>query len=196
MDHRPMQRAVIVVVLAFAVAALPGCKRAPEEAAPPTPAPQVDREQPPVEVLALPQHNPEIAISLSSVPPSLAITLNTDAWIELADLHNRSVRYSFIGISPEGAGPAAASTAEFERRVLESPNGRMVGRGTVETVFGPATWVCGVYDDDDGPVDDLHLFVPHPSGAGSMVLMSVCPPGAATTDDRLETMQELLTHVS
>ena len=187
---------LVITTIALTLVLLPGCKRPPEDVPEPERVVPTQEVRRPIEALDLPQVNIKIGISLTSVPPGLAVTLNTSYWIELTDIHNQSIQYSFIGIPPEQPGPTASTAAEFENRVRESPNGRIVGKGTLETVFGSAHWVSGTYDDDDGPVEDIHLFVPHPSGSGNMVLMSVCPLGAATSDDRLNVMQELLTHVS
>jgi hypothetical protein len=68
--------------------------------------------------------------------------------------------------------------------------------GELDTTFGRADWVSGSYDDDDGPVVDVQVFVPHPSGSGYMVLRSVCPPGTSTVEDRLSVMRELLTYIT
>ena len=124
------------------------------------------------------------------------MTLNTSYWIELVDVRNQSIQYSFVGIPPVTPGPTPSTVAEFEQRVRESQNGRLMESGTLDTVFGSAQWVSGSYDDDDGPVVDVHLFVPHPSGAGNMVLKSVSPPGVSPVEDRLSVMNELLNHVS
>ena len=57
-------------------------------------------------------------------------------------------------------------------------------------------FIGGPYDDDDGPVVDVQIFVPHPSGSGNMVLRSVCPRGTSSVEESLSVMKELLTHVS
>ena len=196
MDRRSTRAAVVVAVISLTVLVLPGCKRAPEEAAPPAPVAPAAVEHPPVAALELPQTNSEIGITLGSVPQVLAVTLNTSLWIELVDLRNPAIRYSFVGVPPDLNGPTPATAAAFETRVHASPNGRIADRGSVDTVFGTSEWICGVYDDDDGAVEDIHLFVPHPSGSGMVVLTSVCPPDAAGIDQRLSVMQELLEHVS
>ena len=196
MGRRSVSLALIATLLALAVVLLPGCKRAPEEVAPPEQVVPTEQDQPPITALELPQNNPEIAITLNSVPPGLAATLNTSYWIELTDIRNQSIQYAFVGNPSGQPGPAASSTAEFEVRVLESPNGRITERGTLETIFGPAQWVSGIYDDDYGPVEDIHVFVPHPSGTGTVVMTAICPTGAATVEERLAVIQEILTHVS
>lgn len=184
-----------IAVLVVTAALLPGCRRAPEQP-PPTPTPTAIQPQPEVGALELPQSNPQIGVSLASLPPGLAVTLNTSYWVELTDTRNPSIQYSFIGIPPEKPGPTPSSVAEFEERVRESPEGRVLERGTLDTAFGPASWVSGTYVDDDGPVIDIHLFVPYPPDSEGVIVTSVCPPGAASVEDRLAVMKDLLTHVS
>jgi len=195
-DPQSWTKLIIMTGLSIAVVVLPGCRRTPEEPTTPETAAIAEEVHSPIEVLDLPQTNTEIGLTLASVPQGLAVTLNTGPWIQLVDTQNPSIVYSFISVVENQPGIAPLTVAEFERRVLESPEGNVVANGDLETAFGTAHWVSGTYIDDDGPVEDLTAFVPHPSGAGLVVLRSVCPTGGASTEDRLRVMQELLTHVS
>jgi len=187
---------VLVASIVLAVGLLPGCTGGDDEVLE-SEAVITDQETlPPIEPLELPQANSTIGVSVTSVPTGLAVTLNTSYWIEFVDLRNRAIQYSIVGIPPVTPGPVPATVAEFEQRVRESPNGRVMKTGELNTKFGSADWVSGSYDDDDGPVVDVQVFVPHPSGSGNMVLRSVYPPGASTVEESLAAMKELLTHVS
>ena len=188
-------RLLIIGSLTASTVFFTSCKRAPEEV---VPAEGISRQQelPPIEALELPQQNPDIGITLNSVPQGFAATLNMSYWIEVTDLTSPTTRYAFVAVTPVSPGPTPSSIAEFENRVRASTDGRILDQGTIDTAFGPAQWISGAYNADDGPVEDVHVFVPHPSGTGTMVMTSICPKGTATVDERLVVMQELLTHVS
>lgn len=194
-DHPTIKLLFIAGIIAL-MTVVPACKKAPEPepVAPVEPLPEAATET--LVSLPLPQSNPEIGIQLSSVPPGLAVTLNTSLWIELTDTRDPSIQYSFVGNPPDSGGPAPSDLPEFRKRVLESPKGKVLKSGTIDTAFGPAQWASGSYVDDDGPVEDINVFVPHPSGNGKIVLRSVCPLGTSTTEDRLTVIQTILMHVS
>jgi len=185
----------LVSVLAALFLALPGCKRAPEQIEQ-EPATQPSEDQLQVEALQLPQMNPEIGITLNATPPGLVATLNTQVWIEVTDANTPDVLYSFVASSTDSPGVAPATVKEFETWVRNSPQGKITGKGSTETVFGSAAWVSGSYMDDDGVMDDIRIFSPHPSGTGTLVLFSVCPIGTKSADHRLVVMRELLANIS
>ena len=85
---------------------------------------------------------------------------------------------------------------EFEAWVNASQKGRNTGNGSIDTVHGTTNWASGTYMDDDGMMDHIHAFVPHPSGSGSLILYSVCPAGRKTVEDQLAVMQELVAEIS
>ena len=187
---------VLVALIVLAVGLLPSCRGGDDDVLESEPVITDQETLPPIESLELPQANSTIGVSVTSVPTGLAVTLNTSYWIELVDLRNRAIQYSIVGIPPVTPGPVPATVAEFEQRVRESPNSKVMKNGKLDTKFGPAEWVSGSYDDDDGPVVDVQIFVPHPSGSGNMVLRSVCPRGTSSVEESLSVMKELLTHVS
>jgi hypothetical protein len=194
MRRRPtLSEIALVIGLSITVVILPSCRRAPEEAEP-LPPPQPPSES--IEALELPQANQQIGISLDSLPEGLAATFNSQYWVRLVDVNNPSIKYALIGVPPVLPGPTPVTVREFVARVKASPDGRILDQGTVETVLGEAEWVIGVYVDDDGVVEDIHVFVPLPSGDGRMVVTSLCPPGIATLESRLKVIRELLTHVT
>jgi hypothetical protein len=187
----PFILAMVIVSLAL----LPSCRRAPEE---PVVVDIDSTETPQVELTAieLPLQNLDIGITLNDVPPGLVATLNTEKWIEVSDTKAPTILYAFVASLPVSQGISPQSVAEFEAWVESSPDGKNTGNGSIDTALGSTTWASGTYLDDDGLVDDIHAFAPHPSGSGTLILYSVCPAGVTTVDERLAVMQELLTHVS
>ena len=186
----------MVFGLVVAVGMMSGCGKAPDQQTESEPTVPAQAVQPPVESLNLPQTNANLSVTLESLPPGLVVTYNDSFWIELVDAERPSIRYALIGNPPGQAGVAPSSPAEFETRIRQSPNGKIVDEGAVKTDLGDAVWVAGRYDDDDGPVVDIHLFVPTRPDRGALVLTSVCPPDVAPVDQRLSVMRDLLAHLS
>lgn len=197
MRHGRLSVVFPVCCLVIAAAWLPGCRKAPDEQPEPQPtAAAVQETRSPITSLDLPQSNQNLDVTLTSLPPGLVVTLNDSYWLELTDAEHPSIRYTFIGNPPGQPGVAPATPAEFEERVRQSPRGRVLETGSLKTKLGTATWVAGTYEDDDGPVTDIHLFVPRPADKSSLVVSSVCPPDAATVEDRVSVIADLVDHAS
>jgi hypothetical protein len=194
--HLGRSAAALITGFACVITVMVGCGKQPEQTMEPKPTPVPQQGQPTVEGLELPQSNDSLGVTLSSLPPGFDVTLNSEYWIELKNESNPSIEYAFVGNPPGQPGVAPSSPDEFEVRVRQSPNGRILDTGTIETDLGEAVWVAGRYDDDDGPVVDIHIFIPTPPDRGTLVLTSVCPPEARTVDQRLSVMRDLLAHLS
>ena len=185
----------ILAMVIVSIALLPSCRRGPEE---PVTVDTDSTETPKVEftTLELPLQNLDIGITLNDVPPGLVATLNTEKWIEVSDTKTPTILYAFVASFPDSPGISPQSVEEFGAWVDSSQDGKNTGNGSIDTALGSTTWASGTYLDDDGLVDDLHAFAPHPSGTGTLILYSVCPAGVSTVEKRLAVMQNLLTHVS
>jgi len=192
-DSRTWTTLLFTTGLAVAFVVLPGCRRAPEE---PTAAPATTAVEDELTVLDLPQHNPEIGISLTAAPAGLVVTYNGEHWIELTDEKRHALLYTFIETVPDSPGISPTSVTDFETVINAYPDGEVVDRGSVDTALGKADWSNGTYSEDGEILDELTMFSAHPSGSGVLILRSICPTGLATTEERLSVMQALLTHVS
>jgi len=80
--------------------------------------------------------------------------------------------------------------------VTAYPDGRILDTGVADTGLGEANWSNGTYSQDGEIVDDLAMFIAHPSGSGILILRSTGPVGVASVKDRLSVMQALLANVS
>jgi len=195
MQHSHSWRTLLLTAgLAVAVVLLPSCRRAPEEQ--PAPTPVTPGAEEPLATLELPQQNSEIGISLNAAPAGLAVTYNGEHWIELTDEKVHSLRYTFIEDVPDSLGISPTSVEDFEAMVTAYPDGRILDTGVADTGLGEANWSNGTYSQDGEIVDDLAMFIAHPSGSGILILRSTGPVGVASVKDRLSVMQALLANVS
>jgi len=193
-DAHSRRTLLITTGLAIAVALLPSCRRAPEEQPAPVPTASVAEE--PLATLELPQQNSEIGISLNAAPAGLAVTYNGEHWLELTDLKANSLRYTFIEDVPDSPGISPTNINDFESLVSSYPDGKILDTGVIDTALGEANWSNGTYSQDGEIVDDLAMFIAHPSGSGILILRSTGPAGVASVEDRLAVMQALLANVS
>ena len=187
------QQFVAIVLLAGSTL-IAGCGRDSDEAT--TQGPKQAPTKVELDALELPQANAGIGITLSSVPVDHVVTFNESEWIQITDQWNPAVVYSIVRSTELDPGQTPATPGDFERRVLASPEGKVLDRGRVETALGPADWISGSYLDDDGPVEDLHLFAPHPSRPGTVIVTCLAPLGDKSVEDRIAVILELLSNAS
>jgi hypothetical protein len=181
----------------ISIAVLPSCRRAPE--GPPDGTPVTDSSdvsQIKLDALDLPLENPQIKISVSKTPPGLVATYNGEASIELADEKRPNLRYTFDADFPDQPSRSPKTVEEFEQFIGKHHDGSLTDNGTMDTVLGAATWASGTYFEEDQSFGDVRLFVPHPTQTGTLILSAVCPVEESTVEERLATMNEILTHVS
>lgn len=192
--NRTLRATLIMAVFITSIVLVPACRRQPEE---PT-APPDEVEMPEFELVAveLPAQNSEIGITLNAVPSGMIATLNTQVWIEITDTRSPKNLYVFVASPSDSQGISPQTVEEFDAWVRASQDGRNTGNGSIDTAHGEAIWASGTYMDDDGMVDHIQAFVPHPSGSGSLILYSVCPTGRKTVEDQLAVMQELVANIS
>jgi len=178
------------------VALVPSCRRAPEE---PPASDLVDDPgmgQIELTVLDLPQQNIEIEISLTATPPGLVATYNGEAALEVTDENRPNLRYTFDADLPGSPSRSPKTIDEFKQFIGKHNDGGLTDSGTIDTALGAATWASGTYFEEEQSFGDVRVFVPHPSGTGTLILSAVCPAAEATVEERLAMMQKLLTHVS
>ena len=184
----------IVAMVIASVALLPGCGRAPEE----QPVVPPDSGGPEIElmVLDLPQENPLIGISLNAAPPGLVATYNEERSIEITDERRPNLRYTFDADLPGAPSRSPKTVEDFVVFMGKHDGGRLADSGDMKTALGEASWASGTYSAEDEIFEDVRVFVPHPSGTGTLILYAVCPAGTATVEERLAVMREILTDVS
>lgn len=190
--NRNSRSLLIVAMVVASITLLPCCRRAPEGPATET----VGADQIEFDALDLPLENPQIAISLLETAPGLVATYNGEASIELTDKNRPNLRFTFDADFPQAPSRSPKTVEEFDRFIGKHNDGRLTDNGTIETALGAATWASGTYFEEDQSFGDVRVFVPHPSGAGTLILSAVCPAEEATVEDRLATMKEILTHIS
>ena len=196
MHRHNLQRApLIVAIVITSIALVPSCRRAPEE---PVAAPVTKEGEAKIEliVLDLPQENREIGISLNATPPGLVATYNGERAIEITDEKRPSLRYTFDADLPESPSRSPKNIAEFESYMEKHTAGSLTDSGSIETVLGDASWASGTYSAEEQSFEDVRVFVPHPSGTGTLILFAVCPAGVATVEERLAMVREILAEVS
>ncbi len=179
-----------------AIALLPGCGRTPEDSGSVPPVDQAAKPGLELSVLDLPQENSVIGISLNALPRGLVATYNDERAIEIADESRPELRYTFDADLPDSPGRSPRTIAEFEVLMAKLTDGGLTDSGSTETALGAATWASGTYSADGESFGDVRVFVPHPSGAGTLILYAVCPEGVATVEERLASMREILSKVS
>lgn len=178
------------------VVTLNGCGRKPEETAGPSAEKTPIVEATPLSTIPLPVSNPVVGISLRAVPDNLVVTHNGDNRLELTDSQRRRVLYTFVANDDRNPTAEAPSFDAFESDILGYDGGDIIGRGSNKTALGPARWVAGVYTEDGEVIEKIYLQAPHPSRDGDqLIVTSICPPAAASVDDRLRVLTELLEHV-
>ncbi len=195
-DPRSWSRLLIITCVALTLVVLPSCRRAPEEPVGNPPAGAGDKTEPAIAALDLPLENPQIKVSLTAVPPGLVATYNGDSAIEVADENRPDLRYTFDADLPGAPSRSPKTVYDFEQFIGKHNDGRVTDNGEIETALGSATWASGTYFEEDQTFGDVRVFAPHPSGNGTLILSAVCPAGEATVEERLATMQKLLTNVS
>ena len=67
--------------------------------------------------------------------------------------------------------------------------------GAIYTVLGTAAWSAGTFSEDGEMIEELYLYVSHPTQDGTLILTSVCPPEEAAATARLAQIEKLLEHV-
>jgi len=171
----------------------PGCKRTPDESSDVQVVPPVVED---VVDIGLPLANSEIGVRLSAAPDNLVPIYNGEYWIELADVARPRLLYTLVSDPQYASGVAVADIDDFPRLVADRDEGRFIERGEVRTALGTARWAYGSYSEDGEVIEQVLLSAPHPSGNGALTVSSICPIGLATVEERIETIQGLLEHVS
>ncbi len=192
--QRLPQTPFIVAMVIVSIALLPSCGRTPEE--PTAVAPAGDGAEIDYTVLALPQNNPEIGISLNAVPVGLVATFNEERAVEITDANRPSLRYTFDADLPGMPARSPKTVEEFGVFMGKFSGGKLDDSGEIDTALGDATWASGFYSAEDEVFEDVRVFLPHPSKPGTLILSAVCPKGVATVRERLATMREILSNVS
>ena len=193
--HNLRRAPFIVAIVITSIALVPSCRRAPEE---PIAEPLSKEGEVKIELIALdlPQKNSEIGISLNATPPGLVATYNEERAIEITDENRPTLRYTFDADLPESPSRSPKNVAEFELFMGKHTEGSLSDSGSIETVLGTATWASGTYSAEEQSFGDVRVFVPHPSGTGTLILFAVCPAGVATVEERLAMVREILAEVS
>lgn len=194
--NRTLFTPLVVAVFVTSIVLAPACRRQPDEPVTDTSIDDVEMAELELDPIELPLQNPDIGITLNAVPSGMVATLNTQVWIEITDTRSPKNLYVFVASPPDSPGISPQTVEEFEAWVDASQNGRNTGGGSIDTAHGPAIWASGTYMDDDGMMDHIQVFVPHPSGSGSLILYSVCPTGRKAVEDQLAVMQELVAEIS
>lgn len=190
MTTRLISTTLIIASITAAVT-LTGCGRAEDEPVQALPTEVLD----PSASIPFPVENPVIGISVTSAPDGLVATFNRRNWLELTESHRPNVLYTFAANNDQEPRVEAPSIEEFESDILGSDGGKITGHGTLDTVLGKANWAAGIFSEDGENVEKIYLLAPHPSGAKSLILTSICPHGAASVDERLARIKELLKYV-
>lgn len=189
------KKLLIITGLAGTVIVLPNCRRAPEEPAAP-PEEVLVVEESPLEVLELPQQNPEIGITLNTVPAGLVVIYNGERWLELTNEDNRELSYTFAVATGDQTAMTPMTVADFEAFVGRRDRGAIGEHGTINTDFGDAEWVSATYLSDGEAVENVRVFVPNPGGPGTLVVYAAGPAGAATVEQHLAVIEELLANLT
>jgi len=187
---------VVVLCLAGIIAVVPGCGKAPEQPSEPQPTTSVQQEAPPIEALELPLTNPEIGITVESVPEDLVATYNGEHWMVFGNRNRREVTYTLLSDLNRASGVRGSNLSEFRANVARYTDGGFTDTGEVDTQLGIASWASGVYSEDGETISALVVSVPHPSREGRLFITSNCPPEVASVEQRLATIEQLLGRVS
>lgn len=190
-----MRRAVTASAI-ITLVLLVSCARKPEEGARapetavPTPAPT------PV-ALSLPLTNPELALTVQSLPPDLVAVYNAGADLTLVE-RAQPERQIIVEVDP-GAGPLDPESYHRQAREdIESfGGGEQVATGTVdETACGRAAWSESRYWLDGARYEEVELACPHPAGRGLLRLRAVYPEGNGDAQAELSQLQDLLGRIA
>jgi hypothetical protein len=195
MRHRHLvSKPLVVTAVVAAVVLLPSCRRAPEDEATAPAKPTAEGE---VELITteLPQTNPTIGVTVEAVPDGLVVTFNGDNWIELTEVAQPNIYYTFVANSEKAPTVAPTTMADFETSVLAYADGRMTGAGTVDTALGEGVWASGTYSEDSEFLEKIYILAPHPSGTGNLIMTSVCPQQVASVSRRLDRIRQIIANV-
>ncbi|MEE4270153.1 MAG: hypothetical protein V2I67_00665 [Thermoanaerobaculales bacterium] len=182
----------LAIILMLGLIVLPGCGRGPDEEATTETVPQEVAEPETLVSLPLPQTNPDLGLTVAEVPAGFVATYNEDVAIELADTTRPGLRYSLFVDRPGLPYRSPSNQEDYEIYIGGYTDGRVIDRGDFDTPFGVAAWAQATYFEEDQSFEDLRVFVPHPSGSGTVIVVSVCPEGMAPLDDRLDSIKELV----
>ncbi len=190
MTTRLISTALIIASITAAVT-LTGCRRAEDEPVQARPTEVLDRSA----SIPFPIENPVIGISVTAAPDGLVATFNSGNWLELTESHRPNVLYTFAANNDQEPRVEPPSIEECENDILGYDGGKITGHGTLDTALGKVNWAAGTFSEDGENLEKVYLLAPHPSGAKSLILISVCPYGAASVDERLVRIKELLQYV-
>lgn len=193
-DH-PIMKYLVITGLTITMAVLPACKKAPDQEPSPSVAAQPGDADHTLVALSPPQSNPDLGITVTGTPPGLVVTYNENLSLELADTSRPDLRYTLFADRPGLDYRSPASAADFEVFIDGHNRGRITDRGNLDTPFGTASWAAGTYFEEEQSFEDMRVFVPHPSGSGTLVVTSVSPADLASFDERLSVIEELLSHL-
>lgn len=194
MRHGRMLTEIIVVsLLALAIGLLPGCKRAEEEPAVGQ-GPDVGSES--LVSLELPQASPELGLTLNDIPKGLIVTYNEGLAMEVTDPSQPDLRFTLNVERPELPERSPATVGDFEVFIGGHNKGVVNDRGILKTALGEADWALGVYFEEEQSFEDLRVFVPHPSGNGTLVISAVGPENTASVEQRLDVVKALLEEIT
>jgi hypothetical protein len=188
-------RWVVIPAMICGIVVLSSCGREPEEETS-VAEPEIVEEAVPLDTLDVPLSNSDLGFTLSGTPPGLVATYNEGPAIEVADRAHPSLRYTFFVERPDLPIRSPATVEDFETFIRGHNLGEIIERGTIDTSLGSAAWAIGSYYEEDQSFEDLRVFVPHPSGTGTLILASVGPEGVTSLDQRLTAIQGLLSFVS
>ena len=136
--------------------------------------------------------NADLGIALAAIPQPFEVTANEAASLELSADGPAGPGMVVIGVGPETVGginlvaEAEGTQAWFEERT----DGQYFGNLELVTQLGPAFTARGSYRDASEEIEELRVFMLHPSVNRLLTVVYRYPPGEGK--DRMQHLAELL----